>query len=381
MAVRGDVLRRPPRAPLQPRSRKRWAVVAGVAGLWLLFVLNSGSVLAGTVLLLLLAAGAAGFVAALRCLGVSTAHPWVQRLATRPWRDGRDVLQLGLRHLPEVFVVTPSGSLLAPNLVELLMSPDDFASLAEIMDLALIDSSATEVYESVIAAHSAVLARVGRAEVCVIGDPAVPAGRYRLRQGRLAGPAAPGPAAPGPAAPGPAESAPDRPHFAGPFPAGPAAAWPPSAWPPSAGPPPAWPPPAGPPPAGPPPAGPPPAGPPPARLAAVRTLVTDRVTVAAPVAVPLLRLVTNGSVTQTRISGACAGRGAEAELALPEEPTVSRVHAKFSFCDGEWWITSLGRNGVMLNGSPLAGQHPIENGDSIRWGLHRDALVSRAEIG
>ena len=58
----------------------------------------------------------------------------IARMGERPWRDGREVLQLALRHLPEVFIVTPSGSLLAPNAVEVLMNPDDFASLAEVME-------------------------------------------------------------------------------------------------------------------------------------------------------------------------------------------------------------------------------------------------------
>ena len=44
-------------------------------------------------------------------------------MATRPWRDGQDVLSVALRHLPDVFVVTPSGSLIAPEFVELQMNP------------------------------------------------------------------------------------------------------------------------------------------------------------------------------------------------------------------------------------------------------------------
>ena len=96
--------------------------------------------------------------------------------------------------------------------------------------------------------------------------------------------------------------------------------------------------------------------------------------------VPVLRLVTGGSVAETRVSGARAGRGA-VELGLPDVPTVSREHARFTFSDGRWWIANLGRNGLTLNGTALAGEQPLSSGDSIRWGMRSDALLSRVEIG
>jgi hypothetical protein len=96
--------------------------------------------------------------------------------------------------------------------------------------------------------------------------------------------------------------------------------------------------------------------------------------------IPMLRLITGDSVTETRMSGARAGRGA-VELGLPEVPTVSREHAKFTFSDGQWWIANLGMNGLSINGGPVAGEHPLSNGDSIRWGTRPDALLSRVEIG
>ena len=94
---------------------------------------------------------------------------------------------MALRHLPEVFVITPSGSLLAPNLVELRMNPADVASLTEMMELEVINSSASELYETKVAAHAARLASAGPVEVSIVADPAVPIGRYRLKQGRRAG--------------------------------------------------------------------------------------------------------------------------------------------------------------------------------------------------
>jgi FHA domain len=341
--------------PLQSRRRKRWLAAAGGASVWAFFVYNAGSVLAGTVLLVLAGASVILLVVALRCLGIGRDHPWVRRLAARPWRDGRDVLQLALRHLPEVLIITPGGSLLAPNAVELRMNPGDLAALTEMMDIGLINSSATEVYQSQISARAASLAKAGPVEVSVIGDPDVAPGRYCLRQGRPAGLSRP---------PDPL-------------------------------------PPLGPPPLGPPPLGPPPPaehppwmGMPPSAdgvvahegrgqvdLGQARTVVAQTATVAALAPVPLLRLVTNGRVSQTRTSGARAGRAREAEIALPQDPTVSRVHAEFTFADGQWHITNLGLNGTTLNGTPLTGAHAIRDGDSIGWGTQPGVPVSRVEIG
>jgi predicted component of type VI protein secretion system len=116
-------------------------------------------------------------------------------------------------------------------------------------------------------------------------------------------------------------------------------------------------------------------------VAASPTAGTDSPTVAALAPVPLLRLVTKGHVAQTRVSGARAGRGEDTDLMLPAEPTVSRVHAEFTFTDGRWHVTNTGRNGLTLNGVPLAGQHPIRDGDTIGWGRQPGAMVSRVEIG
>ena len=81
------------------------------------------------------------------------------------------------------------------------------------------------------------------------------------------------------------------------------------------------------------------------------------------------------------VGGARAGRGDTAELVLPADPTVSRVHAKFVFTNGQWSITSLGRNGVTLNGVPVAGERPVSDGDTILWGRGPEALMSRVQIG
>jgi FHA domain len=99
-----------------------------------------------------------------------------------------------------------------------------------------------------------------------------------------------------------------------------------------------------------------------------------------PTRVPVLRLVTGSSVAETRISGARAGRG-PVELVLPDVLTVSREHATFTFSEGRWWITNQGRNGLILNGAPIAGEQPLSDGDKIRWGASPDAPLSRVKIG
>jgi pSer/pThr/pTyr-binding forkhead associated (FHA) protein len=97
-------------------------------------------------------------------------------------------------------------------------------------------------------------------------------------------------------------------------------------------------------------------------------------------AVPKLRLVTGSSVAETSMSGARAGRG-PVELELPDVPTVSRVHATFTFAAGRWWVTNKGMNGLSVNGVPVEGKHPLSDGDSIRWGKGPQAPLSQVEIG
>jgi hypothetical protein len=347
------------RVPLQRRSRRRWLAAAGIAVCWAILLDQTGSIIAATMLLLLLAALTVVAVVALRALGVSRNHPWVRQMAARPWRDGQDVLRVALRHLPEVFVVTPSGSLLAPDHVELRMNPDDLRSLGEHMEIGVAAQSAAEVYVDQVTAHGARPAGPGPAEVRIIPDDDVPPGRYRLRQGQPVNVGAlhsfqPGPqlahagaqaASGGVAAPGPAvdvpRPAPQPPQggFVGHD--GNTRAHPESG------------------------------------LSTVTGMPT--VIELPHSSVPMLRLVTGGAVTETRVSGARAGRG-HVELKLPAEPTVSREHARFTFSDGQWWIANLGRNGVTVNGAALPGEQPLHDGDSIRWGMRPDALLSRVEI-
>ena len=333
--------RRQVRAPLRRRSRRRWAVTGGVAACWLVLEVVTGSAVSATVLLVAIAGLGAGCVGGLRALGVTRDHPWIRRLASRPWRDGQDVLKVAMRHLSDVFVVTPSGLLLAPNIVELQLNRDDLVSLCERMELGVISASLTEVYEEQVAAHGARLAGPGRAEVHVIAAGSVPPGRYRLRQGDLASiDAQPDVSDAWYADDGPgfAQAAPQHDY-----------AWPGRrVWPgPDSG------------------------------LTVAGGMTTIREQSLA--SVPVLRLVTGASVTETTLSGARAGRG-PVELVLPDVLTVSREHARFTFSDGRWWITNQGRNGLTLNGAPVAGEQPLSDGDAIGWGTRPDALQSRVEI-
>jgi FHA domain len=384
MTERREAAGRPPRALLPRRNRKRWLIAAAIAACWLALLDMTGSIIGATLLLVLFAVLGLVTVLALRALGVTRDHPWVQQLASRPWRDGQDVLKLALRHLHEVFVITPSGALIAPNVIELRLNPENLRSLGELMEPELISLSAAQVYEDQVAAHGASFAGHGPADVRVIADPSVPLGRYQLRQGQpvdagyRAGPQfahpAPDMMAPGPelayAAPRPAPAA------APPAQAGAHAVY---AAPRAV-------------PEGPyrgfeghdgntrshqEASSPEPDRPPARKLPPVTDMPT--VTELSRSPVPVLRLVTGGLATETRVSGARAGRG-EVELGLPQVPTVSREHARFTFSDEQWWIANLGRNGLTLNGTALVGEQPLSSGDSIRWGLRADALLTKVEI-
>ncbi len=350
--------------------------MAGVAVCWAVLLVLTGSVFGATLLLAVLAGLGIMSVPALKAMGVTRDHPWARRMAARPWRDGQDVLQLALRHLPDVFVITPSGALLAPNLVDLRLNPADLSSITERMELGLVSTSAAEVYEEQVAAHGARFAGRGPASIRVIADPSLPPGRYLLRQGQPvdAGPelvyAVPQPAFAGAqaayASPRAAEASPQA-AYTGPraAEASPQAAYTGQREVP---------------------AGPYPgfvghdgntrAQPEHDRIADTGMLTVTELSRSP---VPTLRLVTEGSVTETQMSGARAGRGA-VELKLPGVPTISREHARFTFSDGRWWIANLGRNGLTLNGTPLAGEQPLSNGDSIRWGARSDALLTWVEI-
>jgi hypothetical protein len=355
MTESSEVTRRPVRAPVRRRSRRRWAMAGGVAVCWLLAVSMTGSAMIATVLLVAFAGLGAAGVAGLRAMGITRDHPWLRRLAARPWRDGQDVLNTAMRHLSEVFIVMPSGSLIAPDVVELQMNPDDLASLCGRMELDVVSSSVTEVYEEQVAQRGARFAGSCQPEVYVVPDASVPQGRYRLRQGLPVGarpsrgrrdlPDVPDLYVQPASGPGYYIQPASGPGYAQPVGAGPsdhtrsevAPGW---------------------------------------------TIMDGVATVMEQIrpARPVLRLVTGSSVSETSMSGARAGRGA-VELVLPDVPTVSRQHARFTFSEGRWWVANQGMNGLAVNGVPVSGEQPLSDGDSIRWGTGPDAPLSLIKIG
>ena len=323
MADGREAGRRPVRTPGQRRSRRRWAIAGGVAVCWLFAWRETGSAAAATIVLVAMACVGVAGVAGLRALGITRDHPWLRRIAARPWRDPQDVLNLAIRHLPDVFIVTPSGSLIAPDIVELQMNPGDLASLDAIMGQDVVSDSVTEVYQQRVAKCGARFAGSWNPEVYLVPDESLSQGRYRLRRGLPPGaPDAPDPIQPGYTRVDVPAGDPGRTRMDG--------------------------------------------------LATVMEQIRP--------AVPVLRLVTGSSVAETSMSGARAGRGV-VELELPNVPTVSREHARFTFADGRWWVTDQGMNGISVNGAPVSGKHPLSGGDSIRWGSSPDALLSQVEIG
>ncbi len=360
MSDRGRSARRLAGGTLRGRARRRWAIAGAVAGLWLVFLYMSGSAVGSLALLLVLAVFLVVCAVALRSLGIGRDHPMVRSLSTRPWRDGREVLALALRHLPEAFIITPTGSLLAPSAIDLCMHPADVESLASVIDLGLVNASAAEAYAAEIAACSARVLPGVPIEVAVVADPAVPEGRYALRQRRYrdmaVGGAAPSPVAAAAAPAGfPGQPAPAGPTPAG-FPGQPTAG---AAFP-----------------------GAPTQGQrPPTKAMTAGSMLTDAAS-ARPLLAPnpMLRLMTGDTVTQTRVSGARAGRGRGVELMLPDEPTLSRVHAQFTCRAGQWAITALGRNGVRVNTTPVTADQVIRDGDVIQWGQNDDSPRSWVEI-
>ena len=354
---------RPARAPMTRRTRQRWAIAGGVVVGWLIALQLTGTALGATVLLVAVAGLGAASVAGLRAMGITRDHPWLRRLSTRPWRGGQDVLKVAMRHLPEVFIVTPSGSLIAPDVVELQMNPADLAALRDLMGLDVVGDSLTEVYQHQVAKAGARLAGSARPEVYVVPNGALPQGRYHLQRGVpvMARPPAdqwnlpdegewnlPDEREPVPGPSGRQYTRVDQEYPA------------PASVPAGAG----------------------YGGRTRMDVPPGRTVMDGLATIMEQIGpvIPPLRLVTGATVAETTVSGARAGRG-PVELVLPEVPTVSRVHAIFTFAADHWWVTNQGSNGLTINGAPVTGKHALSDGDTIRWGKSKEAPLSRVEIG
>jgi pSer/pThr/pTyr-binding forkhead associated (FHA) protein len=64
------------------------------------------------------------------------------------------------------------------------------------------------------------------------------------------------------------------------------------------------------------------------------------------------------------------GRRFEADIALPWDREVSRLHAQFEFRAGEWTVDDDGwsQNGTFVNEMRLDGQRRLHDGDQVRCG-------------
>ena len=64
------------------------------------------------------------------------------------------------------------------------------------------------------------------------------------------------------------------------------------------------------------------------------------------------------------------GRRFEADIALPWDREVSRLHAQFEFRAGEWTVDDDGwsQNGTFVNEMRLDGQRRLQDGDLVRCG-------------
>ena len=66
------------------------------------------------------------------------------------------------------------------------------------------------------------------------------------------------------------------------------------------------------------------------------------------------------------------GRDPSNDVALPDDPTVSRRHAVFEQLPGGWWIRDLGStNGTFVNGSQVVEERPVFDDDEVRVGDSR----------
>src|SRR6266849_6270184 len=73
------------------------------------------------------------------------------------------------------------------------------------------------------------------------------------------------------------------------------------------------------------------------------------------------------SLEKERVS---IGAGADNDVVISRDPTVSRVHAVFETIGGAGWTVKdlSSRNGTFVNGDRIWGERPLHPGDEIRIG-------------
>ena len=69
-------------------------------------------------------------------------------------------------------------------------------------------------------------------------------------------------------------------------------------------------------------------------------------------------------------SGITLGRRAEADISVPWDPEMSRLHAELVCRAGEWMVSDdgLSQNGTWVNGLRLTGRRRLADGDLLRVG-------------
>jgi FHA domain len=77
------------------------------------------------------------------------------------------------------------------------------------------------------------------------------------------------------------------------------------------------------------------------------------------------------------------GRREEADIAIPWDPELSRLHASLELHAGEWTICDDGfsQNGTWVNGLRLAGRRRLNDGDLVRVGRTIIAYCDPVPIG
>ena len=77
------------------------------------------------------------------------------------------------------------------------------------------------------------------------------------------------------------------------------------------------------------------------------------------------------------------GRSAEADISVPWDPEMSRLHAELKLHAGEWTVSDdgLSQNGTWVNGLRLAGRRRLADGDLVKIGRTIFAYCDPVPIG
>jgi hypothetical protein len=83
------------------------------------------------------------------------------------------------------------------------------------------------------------------------------------------------------------------------------------------------------------------------------------------------------------IGSLTVGRRFEANLSLPWDPEVSRLHAELQFKAGEWTLCDDGfsQNGTYVNGLRIHGRRRLTDGDLLRIGQTSIAFCDPSQTG